>query len=91
MVSVADKLDSIASLIAAGETPTGSRDPLGLRRAGNGIFRIVEERDWDLSVAALGDLAGQGPTVADFLAERLVHFYGGSGATANEVRAVLPP
>jgi len=89
IVSVADKLDSIGSLIGAGETPTGSRDPLGLRRAGNGVFRVVEARGWDLSVAALGELAGQGPTVADFLAERLMHYYWGTGATANEVRAVL--
>jgi len=89
VVSLADKLDSIASLIGAGETPTGSRDPLGLRRAGNGVFRVLEDRGWDLSITALGDLAGQGPTVADFLAERLVHYYWGSGATANEVRAVL--
>jgi glycyl-tRNA synthetase beta chain len=89
IVSVADKLDSIGSLIGAGETPTGSRDPLGLRRAGNGVFRVVEARGWELSIADLGELADQGPTVADFLAERLMHYYWGSGATANEVRAVL--
>ena len=33
-VSLADKLDTLVGLFAAGERPTGSRDPYGLRRAG---------------------------------------------------------
>ena len=35
-VSLADKLDTIVGLFAAGEKPTGSRDPYGLRRAAQG-------------------------------------------------------
>jgi glycyl-tRNA synthetase beta chain len=40
-VSLADKLDTIVGLFSAGEKPTGSRDPYGLRRAGNGFFKIL--------------------------------------------------
>src|SRR5205085_10899342 len=40
-VSLADKLDTIAGLFAAGERPTGSRDPYGLRRAAHGVLRIL--------------------------------------------------
>jgi glycyl-tRNA synthetase beta chain len=40
-VSLADKLDTIAGLFVAGERPTGSRDPFGLRRAANGVIRIL--------------------------------------------------
>ncbi len=40
-LSLADKLDTIVGLFAAGEKPTGSRDPYGLRRAAHGIFRIL--------------------------------------------------
>jgi glycyl-tRNA synthetase beta chain len=40
-VSLADKLDTLAGLFAAGEKPTGSRDPYGLRRAAHGVFRIL--------------------------------------------------
>ncbi len=40
-VSLADKLDTIAGLFHAGEMPTGSRDPFGLRRAAHGVFRIL--------------------------------------------------
>jgi glycyl-tRNA synthetase beta chain len=40
-VSLADKLDTITGLYAAGEKPTGSRDPYGLRRAAHGVFKIL--------------------------------------------------
>ncbi len=40
-VSLADKLDTVTSMFAAGERPTGSRDPYGLRRAAQGIVRIL--------------------------------------------------
>ena len=40
-VSLADKLDTIVGLFAAGEKPTGSRDPYGLRRAAQGVFKIL--------------------------------------------------
>jgi glycyl-tRNA synthetase beta chain len=40
-VSLADKLDSIAGMFAAGERPTGSRDPLGLRRQSQGVVKIL--------------------------------------------------
>lgn len=40
-VSLADKLDTIVGLFAAGEKPTGSRDPYGLRRAAHGVLRVL--------------------------------------------------
>ena len=40
-VSLADKLDTVVGLFAAGERPTGSRDPFGLRRAGHGVIKIL--------------------------------------------------
>src|SRR5262249_17559161 len=49
-VSLADKLGTIVGLFAAGEKPTGSRDPYGLRRAAHGLFKILVD---------LPDLAGQ--------------------------------
>jgi len=42
-VSLADKLDTIVGLFAAGEKPTGSRDPLGLRRAAQGVMKILAD------------------------------------------------
>lgn len=40
-VSMADKLDTIVGLFGAGERPTGSRDPYGLRRAAHGVIRVL--------------------------------------------------
>jgi glycyl-tRNA synthetase beta chain len=40
-VALADKLDTLAGYFGIGENPTGSRDPYGLRRAGQGAVRAV--------------------------------------------------
>ncbi len=40
-VSLADKLDTLVGLFLAGERPTGSRDPFGLRRQAHGVLRIL--------------------------------------------------
>ena len=40
-VSLADKLDTIASFFAVGITPTGSKDPFALRRAALGAIRLI--------------------------------------------------
>ncbi len=40
-VSIADKLDTIVGLFAAGERPTGTRDPFGLRRQAQGMLRTI--------------------------------------------------
>ena len=42
-VSLADKLDLLASFFAVGEKPTGSGDPFALRRAALGVVRILRE------------------------------------------------
>jgi glycyl-tRNA synthetase beta chain len=40
-VSLADKLDTVVGLFAAGEKPTGSRDPYGLRRNAQAAVKIL--------------------------------------------------
>ena len=42
-VSLADKIDTVTGLFVAGERPTGSRDPHGLRRAAQGVIRILAD------------------------------------------------
>ena len=41
VISIADKLDTIAAMFAIGKKPTGSADPLGIRRAVIGIISTV--------------------------------------------------
>ncbi len=40
-VSLADKLDTVLSMFAVDETPTGSKDPFALRRAAIGIINTI--------------------------------------------------
>ena len=42
-VALADKIDTLVGFWAIGETPTGSRDPYGLRRAAIGAIRLIIE------------------------------------------------
>lgn len=56
-LAIADKLDTIVGIFAAGQKPTGARDPFGLRRAALGILRIVVEKHIDLDLRSLVDTA----------------------------------
>jgi glycyl-tRNA synthetase beta chain len=49
-VAIADKLDTLAGIFAVGEKPTGTKDPLGLRRAAIGVLRIIIETRLDLDL-----------------------------------------
>ena len=69
IVAVADKLDSIISLFAAGEKPTGSKDPLALRRAALGVLRTVLHHGWYISLNMLDSRFTQ--EVLSFMMDRL--------------------
>jgi glycyl-tRNA synthetase beta chain len=68
-VSLADKLDTLAGHLGLGESPTGSRDPYGLRRAGQGAVRAAldfwrpkaGERSPDLEALVASAVEGHGP------------------------------
>jgi glycyl-tRNA synthetase beta chain len=69
VLAVADKLDTLATTLAIGERPTGSRDPYGLRRAAAGIVAIALDRRLDLRLAERAGhihamLASQGAQLA---------------------------
>lgn len=53
ILSLADKLDSICSMYAAGLRVTGSQDPFALRRAALGIINIILDKNLDLSLEGL--------------------------------------
>jgi glycyl-tRNA synthetase beta chain len=68
-VSLADKLDTLAGYFGLGESPTGSRDPFGLRRAGQGAVRAAldfwrkkpGEKSPDLQELVAAAVEGYGP------------------------------
>ena len=45
IVSIADKIDTLAGFFRIGARPTGSKDPFALRRAAQGIVQILLNRD----------------------------------------------
>jgi glycyl-tRNA synthetase beta chain len=53
LLSIADKADSIAGMFALGLQPSGSKDPLALRRQANGIVRILAERRLSIRISEL--------------------------------------
>ncbi len=53
VLSISDKADSIAGMFALGMQPTGSKDPFALRRAANGIVRILAEHKLPLSISQI--------------------------------------
>jgi len=87
VVSLADKIDSVAAGFAVGQAPSGSSDPFALRRQGNGIIKVLLELRLGIELKptverALNslDIKWEKPReevfkeVLDFLAERLRHY-----------------
>ena len=58
-LSVADKIDNIASFFCLGLIPTGSEDPFALRRQALGIIAIMLDKGYDISLKDLIDRALQ--------------------------------
>ena len=53
VVSIADRMDTIAGFFCIGLEPTGAADPFALRRHALAIIRIMESRDWDVSLTEI--------------------------------------
>ena len=53
IVGIADKLDNICAVFASGKKPTGSSDPLGVRRAALGIIKTIIENNLDINLSEL--------------------------------------
>lgn len=85
-VAIADKLDSITSLFAAGEKPTGSKDPLALRRAALGILRIILANNLRLGLADKAQ-----PDVTDFFNDRLKVILKDEGIRHDIIAAIIDP
>ena len=53
VVGIADKMDTICAVFVSGKKPTGSSDPLGVRRAALGIIKTVLEHNLKLDLSKL--------------------------------------
>lgn len=50
LVSIADKIDTITGVFAAGMKPSGNLDPYGLRRSAIGILSIIESAEYRIEL-----------------------------------------
>lgn len=91
VVAAADKLDSVTEFVRSGRGPTGSKDPFGLRRAGNGLLRICLEKRWPLSIGDLAGISGAPAEIRPFVRERLTSLFRDQGFAPNEIASVLRP
>ncbi len=53
LTGIADKIDTIVAVFAEGKKPTGSADPLGVRRATLGIIKTVIQKSLDIDLLEL--------------------------------------
>jgi glycyl-tRNA synthetase beta chain len=96
LLALADKVDTIVGMFGLGLEPTGSKDPFALRRAANGIVKILAEGEpaLPLTLGDVVDAASPDETVRMrveiFFAERL-EFYlrDAKGQAYDVVKAVL--
>ncbi len=104
--ALADKFDTLAGMFAMGEIPSGSRDPYALRRAGNGIVRILVEKHKSLPLKraleialqpfqnpehALGQLRLFFKERQEFFFQEMFSYKQNSPIQKEEVMAVLNP
>ncbi len=87
LLSIADKLDTLRGCFRVGLIPSGSKDPFALRRAAQGIVKILVEGKLRLPIQTLCEGNMQ---LEEFLAERVRHYFREiRGFKYDEVNAVL--
>ncbi len=88
LLSVADRIDTLAGIFSIGKKPSGNRDPFGLRRAALGVVRILIECHLDVDLKALvtealalqpktddASTAALAEELYDFITERLRRYF----------------
>ncbi|ESR58678.1 hypothetical protein CICLE_v100187011mg, partial [Citrus x clementina] len=99
VLAVADRLDALVGLFAAGCQPSSTNDPFGLRRISYGLVQILIEKDKNLDLElALRLAADVQPITVDastindvhqFVTRRLEQFLVDKGISPEIVRSVL--
>ena len=96
VVSLADKIDSLAGFFGVGAKPTGSKDPFALRRAALGIIRIIRERRIRMPLGTILSAAAKAhgfdavdPDLLAFIRERLRVTLRDDGLAHDVVAAAL--
>lgn len=84
LLSVIDKWDTLVSCFNAGLIPSGSKDPFALRRAAQGVVRIIVEAKLEYR------LKTDNEALREFLRDRIDYYFREvRGFKYDEVRAVM--
>ncbi len=89
LLGIIDKVDLLVGILGTGFNPSGSEDPYGLRRAGNGIVRTIMEAQERVDIESLVAAAiecyraslplpaceGLQERVVDYLQSRVVQYF----------------
>jgi glycyl-tRNA synthetase beta chain len=87
IVALVDKLDTLRGCFGVGLIPTGSRDPFALRRAAQGVVKIIVEGKMEIDL--LPYLAGD-HALRDFLQDRTRYYFKDiRGFKYDEVNAAM--
>ncbi|KAL9235540.1 hypothetical protein vseg_010291 [Gypsophila vaccaria] len=99
VLAIADRLDSLVGLFAAGCQPTSSNDPFGLRRISYGLVQLLVDNDKNLDLRWALELAAKTQPIAvdcnvlddahQFVTRRLEQYLVDKGLNPEVVRSVL--
>lgn len=96
VLSIIDKIDNIIGAFLSGQRPTGSYDPLGVRRNAYGIFNIIDKHNLDIELLPifwehlrLYKMDIEKNLIKDFLIERAERYLEELGYRYDEVDAVI--
>jgi glycyl-tRNA synthetase beta chain len=95
IVGLADKLDTLRGCFGVGMIPTGSRDPFALRRAAQGVVKIVVEGKMAIDLSPYLEEGRACPTptespLRDFFQERIRYYFKDiRGFKYDEVNAAM--
>ncbi|HCS41089.1 MAG TPA: glycine--tRNA ligase subunit alpha/beta [Anaerolineaceae bacterium] len=99
VIGLADRLDSLAGLFAAGLAPTGTKDPFAQRRTALGLVQCLSSFDLDFDLKAGLDMASKNMPISvtseslqaslDFIVGRLKNSLTDQGFHYDVVEAVL--
>ncbi len=99
-LSIADRIDNIISFFSIGLKPTGSEDPLGLRRDAIAIISILKEKGLNLSISEIIDIALKETTIdtselnkseiTGFFVQRLESMLSSEGFPHDTIQSLSP-
>ncbi len=83
-VAIADKLDTLIGCFQVGLIPSGSKDPFALRRAAQGIVKIIVEANLNVP---LRSYLRRDPKIEEFVLDRVRNYF--RDFAYDEINAVL--